>query len=60
MFEPDDLDDEYLEFQELDSNGKPISKPDVDELHQNYDSPSAEDNDKHIGIKVLLPKEGEK
>ena len=54
--ESDALDDENVEYQELDENGIPIQRPDVD-LHIN-DAPSVEDGDKYINMKVLLPREG--
>ena len=54
--ESDALDDENVEYQELDENGVPIQRPDVD-LHIN-DAPSVEDGDKYINMKVLLPREG--
>lgn len=55
MFESDDIDDEYIEFQEIKSDGNPISKADADDFHNSYYSPSVEDNNKYIGMKVLSP-----
>ena len=51
----DDLEDnENIEFQEIDKNGKIVEMPDT-EIYQYNDSPSIEIDDEHIGQKVLLP-----
>ena len=55
--EDDPLDDEDLEFH-VDSDGKPLAKPDVDHFVQ-HDAPFQESNDQHIGLQVTLPHQGE-
>ena len=59
IFEFDDeVDDEEILFQELDSDGNVILKPDVDDFIHN-EAPYMESHDNHIGMKVTLPHQGE-
>jgi hypothetical protein len=54
MFEDDELDDEDIEFQQLDKDGNPVGVPECDN-----DLPYKESQDKYIGSKVPLPINGE-
>ena len=57
LFEPDSLDDEYIEAQELDEHGNPVNIPEAD--LPNNDPAFVENDDAIIGIKVPLPHGGE-
>ena len=54
----DDLDDEDIEFQDIDAAGNIISKPYVEDFIHS-EAPYMESHDKHIGLKVALPHQGE-
>ena len=41
-------------YKELDENGRPISRPDIDELIAIHDSPSVKDGDTYTDMKVIL------
>lgn len=53
LFEEDDFDDEDIEFQERNTDGSNIFRPDLDSM--DYDAPIAEASDNFIGAKVSLP-----
>jgi hypothetical protein len=52
LFESDNMDDEDIEFQEVDRDGNPVGVPDNDHIFQ-------EEEDEYIGLSVPLPFEGE-
>jgi hypothetical protein len=52
LFEDDNMDDEEVEFQEVDNEGNPVGVPDSDHT-------MAEDTDEYIGMSIPLPKDGE-
>ena len=58
LFQDDELDDDYIEFQELDDNGEPVGVPDFEPSIPN-DHILEEQNDEFIGNKVPLPVNGE-
>ena len=58
IFEEDELDEEDILPQELDSNENPIHRLDAEEFLQN-DPPYVENTDEHIGMQVSLPYKGE-
>lgn len=58
IFPPDELDDEDIAPQETDENGNIVNYIDIDDYVAN-DSPLDENQDKFIGMKVNLPRNGE-
>ena len=57
LFESDSLDDETIDFQDIDEWGNPVSMPDVDV--PDNDPAIVENDDSMIGVKVPLPHGGE-
>ena len=57
MFEDDELDDEDILPQEVDGNGDPIPRIDVDYFLET-EPPFMENDDEHIGLELTLPNQG--
>ena len=60
MYEPDDLDDDEIIYQDTDERGIPLKSIDLDDVNiTDNDGINEEEGDKYIGMKVPLNRRGE-